>query len=553
MLIKLSHTDDVDEVNQLELQRRRLLRQEDWLGLDRSKPLHLEFASDRGREMVAKRRKLDEHDHVRVADHAPYRVPSIRGQCRPYRLAQRGALEDNESIRIRIGDAALFSQTDAASRAPRPSARSHNISSESMLLDAAVDERALPEEDDLEEHIDASSIQATKLSSHIASQLEYSHVDQDDGSNYENENVVEGVHRAENIWNDMDDDNPHRDGALPEDYEDRLEQAAMMERYCAVLASAARGSLYSSSGSSSQDSDVSPNEVLPSETPAFPFTACDLDQAPDKNDQEGQQQLDEVHDKPGAAPGATASQAANRPSLRGKNVSAAVKIDNADRAITTDKHHDMFDILPIPPPPQKHKVMPLQVSHSYTKSGTALAKPIASYPKSKAKYDPDAAWRAFIFDDADSEDGSHLFDDVADHRATADRVPSKSAAETPAPSSSSLLLFTSPTGVGPPSTNRMKDDGIASDEVPTSSFPYDRPSSIANASTTATVLHDKAGTTMRSLRTPSQYGRLQQAATKNRGVFAPPPRYVGAHAATRRERVSDENAEDQIEDIEDSE
>ncbi|KAI9651924.1 MAG: hypothetical protein M1831_007504 [Alyxoria varia] len=139
---KRLHSRDGNE--SIEAKKRRILLQGDWTGLQTTKPLHVDFKSNESRELIGKRRKLNEHDHLRRAGMGERKkVPSVgdRGRRigpRPDGLSDTN--DDGRSIKIRIGDDAFLSQTST-----RPSQLPQNKSSARPLIDEADTD---PYEDD---------------------------------------------------------------------------------------------------------------------------------------------------------------------------------------------------------------------------------------------------------------------------------------------------------------------------------------------------------------------------------------------------------------------
>lgn len=94
----------------LEANRKRLLQQEDWVGLGVSQPLMMEFASRQSG--IAKRRKANSETRNRKAQlRDPNIPPPVRDAIYKYEPFMSGVIKNNpESIDIRIGSAALRSQ-----------------------------------------------------------------------------------------------------------------------------------------------------------------------------------------------------------------------------------------------------------------------------------------------------------------------------------------------------------------------------------------------------------------------------------------------------------
>jgi len=114
----------------LEANRKRLLRQNDWIGVGSSRPLNLRFLSSKEKEKVGRRRRVEGNygAAVRHRDGASFRMPAEH----PLDHTDTVALQHHpDNIRIRIGTDAL---TTACSTEPDQFSQSH-ASSEPMLFD----------------------------------------------------------------------------------------------------------------------------------------------------------------------------------------------------------------------------------------------------------------------------------------------------------------------------------------------------------------------------------------------------------------------------------
>ncbi|EMC99321.1 hypothetical protein BAUCODRAFT_399202 [Baudoinia panamericana UAMH 10762] len=136
------------EDQRLENGRHRLLAQGDWLGLSLVRPLHMQFTSILDKDRVGKRRKLDKSARPKQAQQrllSPLFEKRLIGP--DYMMS--GALPP-QNVEIKIGSAALASQTQASKRSRTPvntsmrhlSTECGSLSEESMLLDAHEDEMA---------------------------------------------------------------------------------------------------------------------------------------------------------------------------------------------------------------------------------------------------------------------------------------------------------------------------------------------------------------------------------------------------------------------------
>jgi len=128
--------------------RRELLVQRDWVGLAPSRPLHMDFASDRDKDRIGKRRKITDRDRLRhEAAIERIRVPSVRDEYFMSGALRNGCANGGLEIKIRIGDDALVSQMSTRRSNHRPSSIPSQIeSSESMLFDREDDLQHMPGE-----------------------------------------------------------------------------------------------------------------------------------------------------------------------------------------------------------------------------------------------------------------------------------------------------------------------------------------------------------------------------------------------------------------------
>ena len=136
-------TNLTEEERALQAARRRLLARSDWLGLDASKPLKIDFPANRESYRVGKRRKVKKaspRQPSRGIQHRRVTPPFQHREClgRPL-LSDAGV---DESIDIKIGTGAFGSQsqpsrlsrTKANTSMRQPSTEFGPLSEESMLL-----------------------------------------------------------------------------------------------------------------------------------------------------------------------------------------------------------------------------------------------------------------------------------------------------------------------------------------------------------------------------------------------------------------------------------
>lgn len=135
---KRRHPDSSAEEDLLDASRRRLLKQNDWVGLAPSRPLHMNFWSAGEKAKIGKRRKIDkgkEQRQMTVGNpvDAPVMGKEFDSRARFMRAAP---VHGAESINIRIGTDALFSQTSIhRSQQDQPAMPDPKHSSETMLFD----------------------------------------------------------------------------------------------------------------------------------------------------------------------------------------------------------------------------------------------------------------------------------------------------------------------------------------------------------------------------------------------------------------------------------
>lgn len=518
----------------LESQRRRPLNQSDWLGLDQSKPLHMSFASDRGKEQVAKRRKLDDRDRLRkeVTHLARHRVPSVQEQ-----YMMRGALQpnpllqDDSSIRIRIGDAALVSQTDATSRVRDGTVMAKSVSSDSMLLDEEVDgPRSLPRFDrDSRASLQAeSSSRGTDGHTFKDQSIEHAAVHEESNKHQKGRDHTSSGHFMEV--------SPHR---APEQFYALKHDSIGLTRTPHGKAPTDHDIQIAHSWSANLGGAASTQEAVKgsmvSGTPQHnrsPLRQEEVDNTRTGADKVWRNFMDVYTEADAASTTSTALTSLRR----------GGKAFSGNAMQTQRKHQAAPGVWDVPDTPPKtftistHNKPKLDTTNKVaaTKTASDHTLPI----RARAQPDPDAAWKAFVFGDDDASIPStasnalnnNLDQPSANHCAAMEhpdsRGPSQPATKAATFGSSSFL--TSSSGVGPPSIRISRTDEKNTSSPTKSSFPYDRPSSIANASTTATVLHAR-----------STEHRIRH------GTFVAPKKHDALRGRSGEE-------EDEVEDIEDS-
>lgn len=127
--------------------RERLLARHDWLGLAPTRPVRIKFPSERERQRIGKRRKVDKPRArmVQPADSNAFAYP-FEHRHLPFEPMMSGAL-GNDDIQIKVGTDAFLSQThrsrlshNSANTSIRPISTDFDpISEESMLMKADSD------------------------------------------------------------------------------------------------------------------------------------------------------------------------------------------------------------------------------------------------------------------------------------------------------------------------------------------------------------------------------------------------------------------------------
>lgn len=453
--------DDLS-TNDIETQRRRLLDRPDWLGLNRTNQLHLDFVSDRRRAPVAKRRKITHADKLRRQEdkHTRHRVPSIQDEYMMHgALGPSRDTYDNTSIKIKIGDAALNSQTDAMSRTKPPSSRSTTPSSEPMLLndDTSYSCSAGPQSSVAPRGVGVQSAAAIAGSVPASSSHHSGNRKDPDQGDVE---TIEETFPASKI------------GVMPLTELD----FSPISSPVAPTQKAVRGSIVSES--SPPHGEI--NDTAIHNTGEF--------------DKEWRR-----------LPGIRSQHTTTSP------VTASAMVDltnlgNGKKPLPADSQPNNLNgkRAASKPKTELYATGSKDAILQKPKLGAAKDEPAKQKPVQRQQPDPDAAWRAFVFGSNEDDDESDKEPPMLKSRRAISQIPLQSPSKRKQhaeagcqgdrqPSSSSLL--TSPTGVGPPTPPLRKDPperGAASPSAgspASSSFPYDRPSSLANASTTGTVLN----------------------------------------------------------------
>lgn len=131
-----------DEEYRLRLNRQRLLARTDWLGLSASRPLKIKFPTNRDKERIGKRRKIEKPRRKDV--HRPLQrriTPPFQHRERLLEPMMSGAVL-NDDIEVRIGTDAFATQTQQSRKSITsintsmrpPSTEFGPLSEESMLL-----------------------------------------------------------------------------------------------------------------------------------------------------------------------------------------------------------------------------------------------------------------------------------------------------------------------------------------------------------------------------------------------------------------------------------
>ncbi|KAF3033472.1 hypothetical protein E8E11_003068 [Didymella keratinophila] len=135
--LKRKGADADSETQLLEANKERLLRQQDWVGVARSRPVDMHFLSIKEKSRTGKRRKLDAKNATSTRRQSPTTFLRQTGQDQlvghddTFMSGALPVLTTADNIRIRIGSEVL---TTAASTQPNNDARSQT-KSDSMLFD----------------------------------------------------------------------------------------------------------------------------------------------------------------------------------------------------------------------------------------------------------------------------------------------------------------------------------------------------------------------------------------------------------------------------------
>lgn len=470
---------------ELERQRQRLLARNDWLELEKSKPLHMDFESDRVKATVAKRRKLNDQDRLRqdAARYARQRVPSIRED-----YMMRGALQPNNntqddgSMRIRIGDAALMTQTDSVSNARVPSANGRTVSSESMLFDDILDEdlpvRVVINGEELMQN-NGTSLQACNGSlGHSASDLGGGSIEQSAFSSREDH---DGCHHKKT--------NPERNTISFVGSEATL-----------TLPNELHGGAFAGSVSSKEQMSAPTQRAVHGSASNSSLPASDGQAGSFSGGQSRHTDNTTWRKLMDGNKGTNAATTITDPT---RIAFTSLKRDFRPRGNSTEKQtagqipvpRSIWDVPSTParidatlPLPHRDDLASPTVDDIATKPVDAHAQLPAT--KAPRKDDPDAAWKAFVFGDAEDADASSEAEAMPARVALKNKAVNPTVPPTNAATAGSSSFLTSSSGVGPPSPRKRSVEMKQGPSTTASSVP-DRPSSVAGASTSATVLHSK--------------------------------------------------------------
>lgn len=150
----------------LEAQRRKLLRTKDWVGLDYTKPVHMKFAEAKDRDMIGKRRHVKKGDHGRGQGVGNKRLKTAHGHERlstPRHVPLRSASPGD--ISIRIGSVQSRSKRAEPRRSCIASQDNSSVMSEEMLFaqEVAKDYRGYEQPRD---HVYSQKYQSPRLVTH---------------------------------------------------------------------------------------------------------------------------------------------------------------------------------------------------------------------------------------------------------------------------------------------------------------------------------------------------------------------------------------------------
>ncbi|TLD27896.1 hypothetical protein E2P81_ATG06242 [Venturia nashicola] len=137
---------NLGEEDSLEISRKRLLSQNDWIGLAHSRPLQMSFTSRYDKERIGKRRRVD--SAIEQRQRTLGKVNNDHGDAAqpPFMIGTLRVAP--ESISVRIGDHALSTQVSVAPQGParlREDVEQMRQSSESMLFDVEQHELSQPQ------------------------------------------------------------------------------------------------------------------------------------------------------------------------------------------------------------------------------------------------------------------------------------------------------------------------------------------------------------------------------------------------------------------------
>ncbi|CAO2651911.1 Nn.00g001940.m01.CDS01 [Neocucurbitaria sp. VM-36] len=99
------------ETQQLEANRKRLLRQQDWVGIDPSKPVHLQLLSNKGKYKFGKRRTIRDDPsataRIKTSTNIAERRPQPAGDAYDTAYLARAIETNVDNVHVRIGTDAL--------------------------------------------------------------------------------------------------------------------------------------------------------------------------------------------------------------------------------------------------------------------------------------------------------------------------------------------------------------------------------------------------------------------------------------------------------------
>ncbi len=125
----------------LEARRQELLCTRDWVGLDSTKPVHIEFTEVEDRDLIGKRRHVKKRDHEGENGGGSKRLKTVYGHKKlSTPLHALHGSSSPENISIRIGSAQSRSKRGRPRYSCVPSQDHNSVTSEEMLLAQEVSE-----------------------------------------------------------------------------------------------------------------------------------------------------------------------------------------------------------------------------------------------------------------------------------------------------------------------------------------------------------------------------------------------------------------------------